>query len=219
MKIGAIVRCYYITEYLERVLKNLKDIGSIAVMNYRFNGVNEVEDKTLEVVSKLNQANVKLFKGEGIDQHEIFNKGLGILKDCDFVFILDADEFLLKADREKIIEDMIKKGFGFGFANVLDYKDMNNIYPIRNHKPVVCVKPSEPQDVFYEIRNVMGASGSKLPDVCLHHFGYALNESNLKWKKDNLWYAPKGIGEFNRIISQDCEPYTMPKELKEIING
>lgn len=224
IKIGAIVRCYYITEYLKRVLKHLKDLDSIAVMNYRFNRVKEAKDNTQEIVKELKQDNVKLFTGEGLEQHEIFNKGLERLNDCDFVFILDADEFLLKFDRKKIIDDMTEKGFGYGFAKVIDYRDLEHIYPIRTHKPVVCVKPIPhklPQNVFYQVRNVMGASGSQLPDVYLHHFGYALNKENMEWKKNNLWYILKEgeENELNRIMAQDYRPYVMPEELKEIING
>lgn len=208
--IGAIVRSYYLTKYLKAVLKSLAHLDKIIVANYRFINAEKKEDNTEEVIKDYfsipRPSNITLIKGEGKEQHDIFNDCLEKLKDCDYVFINDADEFILRKDRDEMVEQMMSRKLSAGFCDIIDYASLTERYPSRPHRPVMIVKP----DVkFYAVRNLHYGNGVFF-DKYVHHFGYV---GELDWKKS--WYgAPK---ELERIPTQRKHDCKIPEEIMGLL--
>ena len=122
---GCIIRSYYLTEYLARVISNYAWVDKVIVANYRFPNVELVKDDTAEIVALLNQGNVKLIgtPQEVLEQRVVFDKARQELLDCELIFISDADEFLLPSDQKKIAENIRPTAVQV-FTNVIDYSNV-----------------------------------------------------------------------------------------------
>lgn len=209
--VAAIVRCYKLTEYLQRVLLNLRDVDLIIVANGPYEGIPREEDNTAEIVRSLRQENILIYPHEGKPQKEVFNDCLKLLTNFDFVLINDADEFLLKEDREKIIEKMIDRGVDadVGICPVIDYAPDGKRFPIRGHQPIVVVRPY----VRFDGNRAASYGGGVVGNCVLHHFGYALKD--MEWKMKHLWYPSESAEE---IMTQPTEDYKKPEELIKVLN-
>jgi len=214
MRLGAIVRCFYLTDYLERVLKNLFWLDRVIVAHSYPSNSDVQNDRTVEIVKQLAYNNVDTYTFLDKQQHEVFNDALKIFYDYDYVFINDADEFLLPVDQIGLIRGIKKKKADVGYINVIDYsQDINKRYPIRTHRPAVIVRPHVH---FYEIRNIVGEG--YFHKGYMHHMGYAFTQDKINWKlKNKQWY---GVDEKNiqNILNQPLEDCTPPKELLELLN-
>jgi len=210
--IGAIVRCYKLTDYLERVLKSLSDIDKIIVANYRYTGTEEVVNElSTEIAIKF--SNVVIKKGENKLQHEVFNECVKDLQDCEWIFIIDADEFLLKSDRQEILDKCREFKPDAGLACVLDYADTTHIYPKRTHHPVVIIQPNV---CFYTTRCINADYCLIFHDINIHHFGYVLPKETLDWKRNGEWYKAEK-NEITRMINKKPLKTDTPKELLELL--
>jgi len=212
MKLGAIVRCYYLTDYLSRVLKSLEYLDKIIVANFIYDDVAPYDD-TEEIVDELNQQNVVLISGSGLKQHEVFNKCLEDLKDMDWVFINDADEFIARTDRDYMIGECEKHKTGMGMCGVIDYAKTDKIYPRRTHKPAVIIQSNER---FYTTRCIHCIDGLIFEDVFMHHFGYTFPKDKIDWKKKGKWYEAEST-EIVRMMNKTIEDFETPKEIKEML--
>lgn len=208
-RIGALIRCYSITDYLPAVLENYSWVDKIVVMNYRFNSAEPREDNTEEIVKEY--PNVILDKGESLAQHEILNKGLEHLKDCDIAFISDADEFMTHGAMVDIADRMIKGDYNLGFARIIDYAfDYGHRFNNRHLSgTLVAVKPSETR--FVHIRQTRDESPRRIQfDHKLYHFGFVLPPKTLKWKlewesKEEKLNIVKGITETPIVLAEPPE--------------
>jgi hypothetical protein len=207
--IGAVVRCYGLTNYLTGVLKQYNWLGKIAVLNYKFNRVEVSPDNTAEVVAKLGQSNVKLYSGDSLDQHSVLNMGVEILQDCELIFISDADEFILRADQQKLIDNM--EGESVATVDIIDYVDFNRRFPIRGHKPPVLVRP----DVrFHDVR-CHQAGARYFKNTFMHHLGYTYNPVELDWK---FKWEKEWEGNTTRdLMCQTHIDSPLPQEIKDLL--
>lgn len=212
LRIATLIRSYGLTTYLKPVIKQYHWVDKVLVMNYQFKGVPAIEDATLTCVGEVNQPNVEVNKGLGnLTQHEVFNRGIELLKDYDLVFISDADELISKTDQMRLIMGM--KDHDIGVCKVIDYaKDFNHRYPIRTHRPAVICKPSAR---FYDVRCYMG--GAKYFDtIWLHHLGYIYSPEEMSWKLG--WEKQYEGDSVSELVNKQPEPYEMPKEIKDLID-
>ena len=212
LRIASLIRSYGLTKYLTPVIKQYAWVDKILVMNYQFKGVPAIEDATLTCISEVNQPNVEVNKGLGnLTQHEVFNRGIELLKDYDLIFISDADEFLARADQNDIVLGMV--GHDIGVCRVIDYaKDFNHRYPIRTHRPAVICRPSAR---FYDVRCYIG--GAKYFDtIFLHHLGYIYSPEELGWKLN--WEKIYEGDSVNELVNKQPEPYEMPQEIRDLLN-
>lgn len=211
MRIGAIIRSYYLTDYLERVVKNYSWIDRVVVANFMFPRVDSsVRDKTESIINKLNQPNVVLLKDRSrhYDQAEVFEMAKNKLLDCDLIFISDADEFLLKSDQEKIINDL-NPNSEKALCHVIDYcLNTDYAFPLRTHKPIVAVRPKVR---FVGTRDAEG-QGQMFNDIYMHHFGYSIKEQ--EWKRENIWYPSHSYDE---IVCNTHTKYKKPDELHKLL--
>jgi len=213
IKIGAIVRCYYLTDFLDKVLKNIRWVDKIVLANFRYKGVEPMWDDTELIYRRLSMPNVVLKKGEDLEQHEVFNLCMQELKDYDYVFINDADEIVLPYDQIKIITEMLNTKKDAGVITVLDYaKDFYHTYPIRTHKPIIIVKSN---CVWKEgdKRTPDYGEGVVFDKIYLHHFGYIVKD--LQWKIRNAWHTNKQ--EVAEMTSREVIEREPPQELLEIL--
>lgn len=206
--IGAIVRCYKLNWMLPCVLRNLADVDIVLLAICKYTN-DDVRDDTPEAVRRLNQENVHCVFYPPMPQKDLFNKCVEKLKKFGVKTILinDADEILLKKDRDYVIRKIEENQTDSAHVTVIDYvgMDCKKRYEIRTHKPVVVIKPSA---VFDGNRSV--GSGDLYNDIKLHHFGYAMDKEDFDWKYNNLWY---GQHSFNGIINTKIEDANAPEEL------
>ena len=144
------------------------------------------------------------------------NEGLDFFAGYDAVFTIDADEFILREDQEKLIHAVVDKKKDSAFISVLDYSDGLHIYPMRAHRPVVLVNPSRVR--FYDGRCLRFQNAFDTGEIFLHHFGYTFSPEKMQWKSDNYWDRgnPKGIIE---VMRREPVPYQMPEEIKNYVQA
>lgn len=213
MRIGAIVRSYKLTHFLSKVLRNLSDVDLLIVSNGSFKSVSDNEqDDTLKIVKEVDNKNTLVHLHHGQEQKDVFNTCMSFMRDMDYVLINDADEILLKKDREELISRMVEKRADAGMCTVIDYAPGLKRYPIRTHKPQVILKP---EAVFSGNRSADYGQGVIATDIHLHHFGYAMEQPDMDWKYKNLWYQRHS---FSEVVGQQAEAFEVPKEIIEIMN-
>lgn len=220
-KTGVLIRCYSITDYLPFVLKNYAWVDKIVVMNYRFKSAEPRQDDTEQIVNtfqKLFRHNNLIFeKGEGVSQHEIFNKGIKYLSDCATVFISDADEFIALPSMKNIVFQMEHGNHGLGYCRIIDYAfDFYHRFNNRHFNPtLVAINPKYAE--FVKIRIARSDKKAKHFEHKLYHFGFVLPPKTLKWKlqwesKEEGVNIVKGITETEIVLSEPPE-----KEIMELL--
>jgi len=207
MRIGAIVRSYYLTDYLPYVLKQFDYCEKIIVPNYRYND-EEKDDNTYEIVSDFKNAVVTVDLNGKSTQAKAFNDALILLQDMDYVWICDADELIKPEDQEFILSNMGK--YKSCLMRVIDYVDENHIYPVRDHKPIALVKP----DVeFYTTRCCRGFKDPLYLDtIFIHHLGYTFSKEKMDWKTNNYWGNKKDLDHYSTKVK-----YNVPKFVKNVL--
>lgn len=210
MKSAAIIRSYALTDYLKPCIKQFDWLDKVLVMNFRFNKADETEDNTMEIVKELNQPNVQCLYGSGIEQHEAYMIGLDILRKYDSIFIFDADEFMLRKDQEKILENFNQQVAAVSIVDYID--DFNHALPLRSHKPPILTRPDTN---FYNVRNYWG-SRNLYEDVYMHHLGYLLSPQHMEWKKK--WEdKEEGLGKLDEFMSGERREVILPQEIRELL--
>lgn len=106
-------------------------------------------------------------------EHEYRNEGLKMLRDCDYVWIIDADEILFPETQKMILKAVKQYDVSNVFMPIFDYvdKSFDRIYKVTDHCPVVLVNPKETH--FYATRCIHGGYGAIIKESGkLHHLGY-----------------------------------------------
>lgn len=206
-KVGVLIRCYSITDYLPAILKNYSWVDKIVVLNYRFKSAEPREDDTEKIVRVFSHKNLVFEKGEGISQHDIFNRGMKMLEDCTTAFISDADEFIALPSMRDIVYHMESGEYGMGSCRIVDYAfDYYHRFDNRHLNPtLVAVKPKAVE--FVKIRIAHTKLKHKIFDHKLYHFGFVLPPKTLRWKlewesKEERLDITKGITQ-TRIVLAD----------------
>ncbi|HNX03699.1 MAG TPA: hypothetical protein PKM71_08545 [Candidatus Cloacimonas sp.] len=170
------------------VLKQYKWVDKIVVLNYRFINVKPSLDNTQRICNLFSHPNLVYERGRGVEQHEIFNRGLDLLQDCNLAFIADADEILLPSDQEEITRFMSDRRGLIGQADsaackIIDYNgDLFHASPQRAYPVTVAVVPQVVR--FNHIRNINNNRVKVFPDITLHHLGLVFPEETIKWKSE-----------------------------------
>jgi len=208
VQIGALVRSYGLTKYLDAVLTSYDWVDKVIVMNHRFKGVKETQDDTALLTQ--NHKNAVLKKGEGLDQHEVFNEGLKEFEGFDCVFIADNDELIQRTDQDRIVQGI--EGFDAVTCKILDYAHSYDlIFPIRGHHPIVAVKPYVK---FHDVR-CSGCRHKVLSDIYIHHLGYTYTPEEMTWKLD--WEKQWENDSVINLLAHVAQRYEMPQEIREML--
>jgi hypothetical protein len=210
MRTGALIRSYGLTKYLTAVLESYSWVDKILVMNHRFREVKERKDETPILTAPFKNAICK--SGEGLDQNDVFNIGLEEFKNFNCIFIADNDELFSRLDQQKIAEEL--QSNDAITCNILDYaKDFEHIFPVRTHHPIVAVKPNAR---FYDVR-CAGGCHRYMQDVNIHHVGYIHTPEDMAWKLEweRIWENDTIVN----LIGKLSHEYSMPQEIRDLING
>ena len=184
MKIGVCIPCFFLTDYLDAVIRQFSDWGKVVVIEQNFQDVSE--------------ANVR-------------NAGLNQLADHDLVWTVDADEFILKEDQKRIVEDMVNGKHDVGFCPVIDYKSKDTAIMQREHKPVVIVDPKTVR--FYDGRCCHFHNQATF-EYPVHHFGIMFSVEKLEWKMKNYWDTKP-----YSLMDSPTKPVSPPKEIMVALKG
>lgn len=148
-----------------------------------------------------------------VPEHVSRETMLNQVRDYDAVFTVDADEFFLPKHIDKLVEAILNGKHDSVFCKVLDYADSEHIYAVRDHKPIILVKPRD--ITFYDGRCLRGFTKPLyVENFCLHHFGYTFSDEIMQWKAKNYWDKgnPDGIKE---VMTSEKFYFPMPKEIRE----
>lgn len=144
------------------------------------------------------------------------NFGISLFKDCDFLFTVDADEFMTEEDQIVLVQRMAQKHYDGAFCRVIDYtKDMDKAYKIRDHKPITVINPKDV--MFWQGRCIRGVHNALITDeFTVHHLGYTFDEDTMDWKNKNYWdqHNPKDV---EQVMARDVIDYQLPNEIKQLL--
>lgn len=224
MKVGAYICSYHATQYLPLVLKQYEWVDKIVVMNYRFKTVEPTTDNTREICEKFGHKNLIIESGEGLEQHEIRNRGLDLLSDCDIAWTSDADEIILPDDQNMIMNRMADRRPLVGLAcyancKIVDYNgDLYHASPQREGYVTVMVAPKLVR--FSRLRNLEhNIHEARFPHVTMHHLGLVFTPEVVNWKSH--WeYKEEGHSREelvnNWAVRRDVTP---PRELLDFLDS
>lgn len=187
MRVGVYIPCYKMDDYIDEVIKYYDHYDELLVIG-------------------------KDFKEHG--QVNVRNEGLQKLRHCDYVWTVDSDEIILKADQNILLDKIISGKKDAAFVGVLDYASPTHIYEKRDHKPVVLVNPKTVE--FYETRCVRYNDGLFDDSINMHHLGFVYPEEKMAWKKENYWNTGNKK-EVHQIMDKKRVRYDTPKEIRQLI--
>lgn len=209
MKVGSLILSYGTTDFLEPCIKQYQWLDDIQVMNFLFTESKPFPDDTQKICSKLG---VHCDSGYGLKQHEVLNNGLNALRKCDYVFVADNDEFITRADQEKLIK-LISQGHGNVSCRLYDYIDnIYTKYEDREHHPIVIATP---ETRFYEVRNAWG--GYKTDDVVMHHMGFMFSDTKMQWKRDKQKIT--NGGQLDELMKRKKVSTAPPEEIVKCLSA
>lgn len=218
MKVGLITVAYNEERFIGPFLKHIpKWVGErvVLVSTKPWNGEYELPDKTDEIARAEGATVICNYWPNEAEQR---NTGLDLLSDCDYVIVLDPDEFLDDKGWSVLRQSCETK---MGDAYVVRhqrvfYKD-KEVYPHTDYQQIILVKPHVR---FPHARNV-DRGFEELP-IDLFHFSWArtdkevwskishythANEMDIKKWYDEVWLAGK---------ETDLHPNT-PEALKALV--
>jgi len=144
MAVGAIIPVYKEPHFLNDVIRNISWVDEIAIIESEFKS----------------QA----------DQAEIRNAAINELDNCDYVFVLDADEILLEEDARYLL-DYASRSFyeAFGALAVSYIQDFEHVVDYdTGHHAIVLVK----KGVRLHDTRCYNRSFIPMSDVKLHHLKF-----------------------------------------------
>jgi len=146
-------------------------------------------------------------------QVECRNEGIKNLSNCDYVWAIDADEFILKADQKEILTRLEGTDHDTVFLPVVHYtRDLQHRYTATDHKPIVLLDPKKVR--FYETRCVRFNKGLPITDISLHHMGFTYETEIMNWKDENYWNTGNRK-EIKDVLKRNTEPIELPKEIRD----
>ena len=209
-KVAALILSYGTTDFLKPCIRQYKWCDKILVLNYLFPQSDPIDDNTPEICMG---EGVECITGGGLNQEDVLNNGLAILRDYTLAFIADNDEFILQADQKKLVDEWKRDRYGKAYIPIIDYyKSLYEKYEQRTHHPVVLGEPNGVR--FYNVRNSMGG-GKYFEDIYLHHLGFLFSEKKMEWKKRKQ--KKTNLGGFIKCISRPTMKYEPPEELVKLL--
>ena len=190
MKIGAYIPyCKKLSEYIFKVCQQFNTCDRLLIEECDFNKKPESEYR---------------------------NEALEKMEDCDLVWMIDADEFILREHQLEIIDNLKREKKDIGLCPVIDYTtDYDFKYKDRGHNAIVIVNPKKVR--FYDERCVHLDNANTFSDYPLHHFGFAFQSAEImKWKKDNYW-SKSNINEHSELLKRAIERSNIPEEIETLL--
>lgn len=180
MKIGLLTVAYNEARLMPKFLTHLpKWIDEVVVLvsDKPWFGEHELPDSTDMIAEKLGATVIVHNWDNEQDQR---NAGVEYLNDCDWIIVLDPDEFLDNANWKKL-HSLIEQN-SENDAFVVDHqrvywKDGWKAVPDRDYQQLILIKPG----VRFVDKRVVGSSYATAP-VFIHHFSWAKTDAEC-WSK------------------------------------
>jgi len=224
MRIGAFIKSYHSTQHLLLVLEQYRWVDKIVVLNYRFNSVEPTTDNTREICRMFAHPNLICESGVGLNQAQIHNRGIELLRDCDLAWVADADEIILPKDQQIILSEVRGNGWA-ACCRIVDYNgDLYHAMPDRGYS-VVMVSPKHEFAKFVTLRCLHPSYNQhKIPNATMHHLSLVFPKDVIHWKagweckeegqsKDSLIDAWK----FKREVTPPPELVSLVNEKSKIV--
>jgi hypothetical protein len=184
MNVAVGIPCYYLDDYLEAVKKQFPYESYVLARDF-----------------------------QEVPEEDVRNEILENLREFDYVFTVDGDEFILKKDQEKLLD--LAKGHDAVFIPVINYTpDLKHRHKMSDHKPVVLVDPKKVE--FYDGRCLRYTKPLVVEDVYLHHLGFTYNSTKRDWKKSRYWNK-RNPKEYEQILNSEIEECELTEEIRSLI--
>lgn len=203
MKVGLIANAYNEARFLKPFLSHIPDWVEdklVLITDPPWFG-DTLEDDGSEQVCK--DMGVRVIKHPWKDEEDQRNTGQAMLSDCDWILILEPDEFLSNEDWEKLYNFLQTADTpSYAVKQRVFWGDGYESDPPEDFVPIIVTRPTVK---FVEKRNV-NSRWETLPDITLLHFAWARTDEEI-WKKishyshavdfdikdwyENVWMARK----------------------------
>lgn len=192
MRFAICTIAYNESEYIQACINNWKglvDEHLVLVSTKPWNGKPVKDDGTMEIAKN---AGAKVIVDYWASEAKQRNYGLDILKDYDYVLIVDPDEFYTKSDQHKLFVALNKpitnnyRGDryipAFSVKNVITYWKAPDyvLNPPDTHKPFIAVDPKQTR--FFEHRQLEPIGYAELLDITCHHFSWVKSDKKIREK-------------------------------------
>lgn len=191
--------CYNESEYVQACIRNwqgLVDEHLVLVSTRPWNGSGVRGDDTARLARKAGAKVVESFWATEAEQR---NYGLELLRDYDYVLIVDPDEFYTPEDQKIIMDhlnnpinpnyrtDRYTPGFRAGrmatYWKTPDY----TLSPPDKHKPFIAVDPKYRK--FAENRQIDATRWVPLIPITCHHMSWVKSDDKIKEKIQSFSHA------------------------------
>lgn len=195
IKIGVCTVAYNEKRNIKACIRQFKPFGfkhAVLVSSVPWFGSPAEYDGTAEIAQ---DAGAETVIGYWESEAAQRNYGLAMLRDCDMVLIVDADEFYTPEDIQKIIDgtqhDWGEPIIGLRPSSVATYWKTNDyiLDPPDKNMPIVAVDPRTVQFKEYRMirkfkEDVWESTGQPKVGVVMHHLSWARSDSEVKAKID-----------------------------------
>lgn len=178
MKLGSLTVAYREENYLEKCMKQLKpfvDTKLVMISKKPWHGEDLPMDATPEIA---NQYGIGVV-GDWRAEHEQRNAGLALLKDCDWVLIVDADEYYSYAslkNLKKFLETADKPAYGINTIYTYWKTPEYRIDPPESGGLIVAVRPN----VSFNDKRGIDSDWELLPkNIVMHHWSYVRTDAEM----------------------------------------
>lgn len=232
MKVGLITVAYRERRFIRKFIKHIPqwvDRKVVLLSEKPWYGEDVANDGTYDAVKSTSAIPIQ---SSWTSEEQQRNSGLSLLEDCDWVLVLDPDEFLSDNDWFKLREHLARSS-----ADALVCKLQKTYWkkgwvavPPEGYRQIIAVRPH----VQFADKRVVNCGYESAP-VTIHHFSWARTDEEV-WTKishyahavdfdikqwyDEVWlkWQPgmQDVHPTTPSALHDFEPATLPKELEDL---
>lgn len=218
MKLGCVTLAYREERFIVPFIQAMQNrVGEILVLNSLtpWEGIKDEEDNTATVARSLGASVISF---DWPNEAEQRNAGQDYFNDCDWVIVLDPDEYILDADWVELVRFLAKTSgdaFVCGMQHTY-WKTGFVIDPPEDYKQIIAVKPY----VRFIDKRVVDSPWAHAP-VDLHHFSWARSDEECYRKISHYSHAHELDPDWFSNVwlsarTTDLHPLT-PESLKEAV--
>jgi GT2 family glycosyltransferase len=188
MKIGVMTVTLNEGRLIGPCIRQFKPFGLkhvVVVNNNTQTGISHEQDNTFKVAE---ENGTLVYRCDELTETNQRNFGMSKLNDCDYIFIVDADEFYSQKDIAKMI-DYANKSTNECYRNcnmITFWKDYTHRVSGTTEYTFIV-----PKGVFFYDKRHIGSNHKKIEDVTCYHLSYARTLPEMKNKITSFAHAPE----------------------------
>lgn len=204
MRVGVQIPSFNLTHFLKATLKCVEWMDRIVVTNNSepWETDKSFPDDTEEICRNANLPNLQFVKVNRKDdaEHHNRNMAMSLLKDMDFVFLIDSDEIMMVEEQKELIKFAQKhpEYDGYGVNTIPYFGDLKHraLYDIGT-TPLGLVRPSAK---FFTTRCIEGPWIAN-KQVSIHHMKFLMPLSQIGWRVTAK--HPQELRSFGGVVQTD----------------